>query len=189
MEVLDNRNKTAKSDGKFKELVKKIRKIKNIEVITGVFILAIILLVYAYGFNKNQTPSGEQTAYSYLDDEKKLEDILSKIEGAGQVKVMITYNGTARQVAAESTDVTTSTKTDDSGGSSYTTTNRSESSNPVYSGGQAMVVQELNPEIIGVAIVAEGAKDLTVRIELMRVAATALNVNQSLITVSAGVFA
>lgn len=188
MEISDNRKPATKNGEKLKGFYKKLKKIKNIEVIIGVFILAIILLIYAYGFNKKETADTENEGYSYLETEEKLEDILSKIEGAGKVQVMITYDGTAKQVTAESTNVTSTTKTDNSGGSSYTSTDTTQTTTPVFSDSDVVVIKELNPEIIGVVIVAEGAADISVRLELLRVAATALDIDQSIITVSAGVF-
>ena len=54
---------------------------------------------------------------------------------------------------------------------------------PVLSGGEVIVLEELNPEITGVLIVAEGADNLSVRFALLEAAASVLNINQSLIKV------
>lgn len=190
MEVNDNRTKVTKKEGQFKIFYKKLKKIKNIEVIIGVFILAIILLIYANSITKEKEKETESdtTTSAYLETEEKLEDILSNIEGAGQVKVMITYDGTSKLVTADTINSTTSTKTDNSGGSSYTTTDTTETTTPVLLDSEAVIVKELNPEIIGVIVVAEGASDIAVRLELLRVTATALNIDESLISISAGSF-
>lgn len=164
----------------------KLKKIKNIEVIIGIFILAIILLVYAATTDgKKSAPVTASATDSYAETEDRLEKLLSEVDGAGDVSVMITYSGTKKVVTAESVEQTSNTKSDNSAGSSYTVTTTTSETSPVLSGGNAVILQELNPDVVGVVIVAEGARDIGVRLELLRLTATALNVDESVIAISA----
>ena len=73
-------------------LVVKLKKIKNIEFILCLFIIAIALLLYS-GLtkqSKTDTPVSSVTSASQSSDEARLSEILSSIDGAGEVNVMIT---------------------------------------------------------------------------------------------------
>lgn len=73
-------------------LVVKLKKIKNIEFILCLFIIAIALLLYS-GLtkqSKTDTPVSSTTSASQSSDEARLSEILSAIDGAGEVNVMIT---------------------------------------------------------------------------------------------------
>lgn len=73
-------------------LVVKLKKIKNIEFILCLFIIAIALLLYS-GLTKQSkidTPVSSVTSASQSSDEARLSEILSAIDGAGEVNVMIT---------------------------------------------------------------------------------------------------
>lgn len=74
-------------------LVVKLKKIKNIEFILCLFIIAIALLLYS-GLtkqSKTDTPVSSTTSASQSSDEVRLAEILSAIDGAGEVNVMITH--------------------------------------------------------------------------------------------------
>ena len=54
---------------------------------------------------------------------------------------------------------------------------------PLLSGGEVVVLEEKNPEITGVLIVAEGADDLNVRFNLLEATASVLDIDQSIVKV------
>ena len=81
--------------------VEKLRNIKHIEIyITIIFAVILILIFFSStGSNKKtyasskQSVSQEHTINAYVDEiETKLEDILSKINGASNVSVMVTLD-------------------------------------------------------------------------------------------------
>lgn len=128
----------------------KIFKNKNNRTIFIIFIIGVALMIAAHGFNQKKTERRE-TAYvtgiSVRDEEQRLADMLSKIEGAGSVSVMITYSsGTEKSLAYE-------TKTSSREGSGE----KSEDKKAVTSGGEPMVVKEVYPSVKGVIVAAEGA--------------------------------
>ena len=106
--------------------------------------------------------------------------ILSSIKGAGAVEVMITYEGEAEKVPAYDNNSTTSSTVE---AQNRSTTNQSTSTKPVSGSEDLVVITEKRPQVLGVVIVAEGANDLTVQMELSRAAQTALGVEASKVEV------
>lgn len=75
----------------------KLKKIKHIEVYIAIIFIVILLLIYlSTTSNKastNEATTNETTISSYVDDlETNLEDVLSRISGVSDVKVMITLD-------------------------------------------------------------------------------------------------
>ena len=109
-------------------------------------------------------------AYNYdsYSDEERLADILSKIDGAGKVSVMITYCGTTSyDVAFEKKQNSTSSENQSA---------RSEESSVITSNGSPLVKGEVYPKAKGVVIIAEGAGSITVKKNITDAAAAALDI-------------
>lgn len=172
---------------KIKRLIAKLKTIKNIEIIIGIVIICIVALIYStVTVNKGKTPKAEtvkETESSGItaEIEKKLEEILSEIKGAGKVKVMITYETTAELVTAG----TVNTHTNSSAGGATKT----ETITPIIVNNngksELIILKEIMPEIEGVIIVAEGASDIRVRMELMRAARAVLDIDANAIEIFA----
>lgn len=174
---------------KIDDFLQRIKKIKHIEVIICIVLIAIMLIVYA-GWQKSDrvaSKEGSETVSAYAETEKRLATVLSKIEGAGKVECMITYDGTSELITAKTSTQNTVTREDNSGGSALKTVTSDESSTPVMvtvNGEQVPVVlKEINPQIVGVIIVAEGANDVGVRLRLQKAAATVLNIDANKIQI------
>ena len=166
---------------KLKQIFAKIKSVKNIEIIIGVVIIAVMIIIYSnVSAAKEKTDAasgGEATLTENL--ETRLADILGEIEGAGEVKVMITYAGTGDKITAE----TTNTHTTTTNGSTSSTTTTTTTSSPVLSGSDVVILQEKMPEIKGVIVVAEGASDMKVKLKLMQATATVLGINANSIQI------
>lgn len=100
--------------------------------------------------------------------EAQLEKMLSAIDGAGSVQVMITYKDGGTRVVEK--DVKTSsgktTETDSSGGTREVSELDREEETVYDSGngeGEPFVTKELTPEIEGILVVAEGGNKTVVR--------------------------
>lgn len=169
---------------KIKELLQRIKSVKHIEIIVGVIIIAVLLIIY-FNVNdeatKNSTESQTSTTQKGLTYglEEKLSSILSEIEGAGEVKVMITYAATSEQVTASTSNSHTTTTTGNNG----TTTTTTSTSSPLISNSDVIVIQEKMPEVKGVIIVADGAGDIKVKLRLMQATSTVLGVNANSIQI------
>lgn len=180
----DERNADSGAVKKFFKRLSEKTKIKNIEVVVGIVILAIALIACAAFKPNSVTDNGESSEQKYFSEvEKKLESILSEVEGVGKVDVLITYKGTSRIVPAMSTESKSTEKSDDSFGGSYFDRIETSGTSPVLDGGSVVVVGKEYPEISGVLIVAEGAENIAVRIKILQAASTALAVDPSIIAV------
>ena len=99
--------------------------------------------------------------------ENRLEKILKKIDGMGDVDVMISVKGTREQVILKDSNVSKDTSTEVAGnGGNRVTSNLDEEHKTMYSKGvdgeeSPYIIQELEPEIAGVLILAEGAGDVS----------------------------
>jgi len=136
---------------------------------------------------KNQLPQNS----SYEDAlEGKLENILAKVKGAGNVVVNITLEDSSTQEHAK--NVVKESKVvqekDNSGG--IRTTTETKESEQVLMGKEngvdhPVVVREIKPTIKGVLVIAEGANDSTVKANLTKAVEAGLGVPSYKITVLA----
>jgi len=166
---------------------------KLVENLTVIFLIGLILLIGASTFkprpsNNNEDKElvmaqKENNSEDYAQKlEKDLKNILSKIEGVGNVEVLITLNSDEEVVAAMDVveSSTTTNEKDSSGGIRETI--QTESNNRVVtsqdtSGQNApIVLKRIMPEIRGVIVVADGAKDPRLRYELSSAVQTALGI-------------
>ena len=141
--------------------------------------LLILVAVWPVGGKSGKT-SGQteasvekkqETSYNYADQyaavmESRLKSMLESVEGAGEVKVMITLKNNGEQVV-EKDRTYSENKTGQGEQSGQTTTNNniSRSESTVYSssnGGSPYVVKQIEPEIEGVLVAAQGGGDETV---------------------------
>lgn len=176
---------------KLKTFFAKVKAVKNIEIIIAVVVLALIILVYSFvTTNKNNTVDTPTASETYEDMTAQLQNelarVLSNINGAGKVEVLITFDGTTEKVIANTKSVHTNS-TNGSGEVISTTTTTTETPIIISSNGSSKlyVIEEKMPQIKGVIIVAEGAKNAKIRLELMRAAQTVLNVNANSIEIFA----
>ncbi len=167
---------------KFKEIINKIKSIKNYEIIISLIIIAVILLIYfSVTDKKDANVDVKSSNVSSLTDglEERLEDILSKIDGVGKTDVLITYNSTAEQVTASTSS---SNQTTTNNGTNSTTTSTTNSS-PIINNKDVIVLQEKMPEIRGVIVVADGARDVKTKMQILSAVSTALDINQNTIQI------
>ena len=115
----------------------------------------------------NGTSAGtdEETYTAYLED--RLNRTLSQIEGAGEVKVMITLKSSAEKVLDKDTE-----SEEDSQGGTRQSSKTSKKENTVYrtdsesnsqGSGSPYVSKELSPKIEGVVVIADGGENAVVK--------------------------
>lgn len=150
-------------------LLEKIRKNKKLQLILIVTLILIILFTLIFSSNNNEEKSAQNTdeITTYVNNlENKLSNVLSQIEGAGSVSVIITVESGWETVLA----MKTITQTDINGA---TTTE----STPILVNGKTVVVKELYPKIVGVLVVASGAKNISVMTKLQQATTSLLDVD------------
>ena len=162
---------------------KKIYSLLTLAVICGIALIAMSGLEDKAISSKDEvnnkiTQEELSNESSKATLEEKLKNILSQIEGAGEVDVMITYESSEEIQQAFNTNTTTEeTKEVDQQGGERTVTTSSENKTMITSSSNEPIVIKTNqPKINGVIVVATGAKDLTVKETLYSAVQTALQV-------------
>ena len=177
---------------KLKELmVKKQEDIPNKKKIENLVVFLIILIITIVVINviwneedteeneeltdESKVLATEEVEDTQEEDEivKNLEEILSKIDGVGEVKVMLTYSQTSQSVPLydEETSETVTEETDSEGGTRKITETDSKTE-IVYEeidGNKSPVIQStITPTIEGAIITAQGAGNATVKSNIVQ---------------------
>ncbi len=175
-------------------LLTKLRGNKRFETIVFGSVIALAVLLYALSLvgEKKDADAGGQTAVTASDDyagetERRLTQVLSSIRGAGKVEVMITYETGKEIVAAMRSNTNTNASESSDGDHVSTTTQTTESTQPATIGkngaDEPLILMEKNPTVRGVVVVAEGAADVRVKLDLLRAVQAALDIPLSRIEV------
>lgn len=168
------------------------QKIKNIKHIDKIIIAIFIVIIGILFLSSNNTKGvNEEVVSSSLEEytdylEKKLQNVIKNIDGAGEVSVMLTFAGRIEYEYAKESEETTTSSNITSGSNSKTTVN--EKVIIVNQNGKNMplIVKEIYPNIGGVVVVASGAKDVSVRLNIINAVQTVLDVSPSKIQVLVG---
>ncbi|MDE5802675.1 MAG: stage III sporulation protein AG [Lachnospiraceae bacterium] len=94
--------------------------------------------------------------------EKKLEDLLGQMEGAGEVRVIITLRSSSEKIVEKDAPVSrTDTAEADSGGGTRTVNSVETGESTVYANegnySEPYVIKTISPQVEGVVVLAEGA--------------------------------
>ena len=116
--------------------------------------------------------------------ENKLIDVLSKVDGAGTVSVMVTVDGSPELVYANEKDQTSSTN---SSGSVTTATYSSPIIVNANGSSTALVMTEILPKVKGVIVVASGAGNVATKLDLLNAVSTLLDISTNQVTILKGV--
>ncbi len=149
-----------------KEEIIKIFKNKNNRLICLILIIGVVLMVAAGGHSGKEKTVSTAKEITVADEEKRLADILSQIDGAGKVSVMITYYSSSEK------DIAYETKT----ASREDKSELSEDKKAVMSDGEPMVVKEVYPRVKGVIVTAQGAGNAAVRSAISEAVSASLDV-------------
>lgn len=133
-----------------------------------ILLAGVVLLLWPAGGEPPVPETTEKAAAAAVEDfsvsalEEKLSRTLSKVQGAGDVTVMLTVQGGSRRVLAQ--DEKISRQAD--GGS------ETQSTTVVVSGGSAkgddpVLIQQLYPKFQGALVVCSGGENAGVRLKLM----------------------
>lgn len=176
-------NKLKKTIGSFKTSLKKMKKDQLLILILS----GILLLVIALPTEKtqeqdskeqvnDQVAAGEfqslQNGYAtYM--EKHLEEVLSQMEGVGEVTVMITLESTSEKVVEKDVETQNETVTEsDSQGGTRTTQNSNFGETTVYDGEndqEPYVSKEISPRVEGVVVLASGGDNAVIKQKITEV--------------------
>lgn len=185
----------AEGNALWRRLLMRMRADRRVElaVYGGVALLVVALyLLGGAGKGEPAAAQGEQPAAAQgelaaAELEERLEQVLSCIRGAGRVDVMITYDSGPEIVPAMSTNVNSTGSETSEGSRSSSSQQSTESTEPATvsgsGGNEPIVLKEIEPVVRGVIVVAEGAADIEVRIDLQRAVRAVLDIPLSRIEV------
>ena len=191
--VVSNSNS---STGRFKSIFARLEGLmtkKNIKIILLVIVgLISVILLFGFGSGKSKsTSSNVVTTSSYISTmdyckiiENKLIDVLSKVDGAGTVSVMVTVDGSPELIYANEQDKTSSTN---SSGSTTSSTYSSPIIIDANGSSSALVMTEVLPAVKGVIVVSSGAGKVETRLNLLKAVSTLLDISTEQVTVLKGV--
>ena len=160
---------------KIKELFK--NKNKKIENLVAFLVILIITLIIINNIIKDDEkaetknyPNAELAINTSSEEgsndlEKRLENILSKIAGVGEVSVMITYSQTSEIVPIYNENISKSVteETDTSGGVRTISSEDNEKKVVTGSDSNPVTGKTINPKIEGAVITAKGANNANVK--------------------------
>lgn len=150
--------------------------------------VALLLLSTLFTDRKPSAPEpmAAKPAVSQADYEKKLEErlaeALSDVQGAGQVKVMITVSVGKEYVLARDVkdDTNSLLETDAQGGRRESDQSTYDSKTVIVRNSdgseEPVVLKELEPKVLGAVIVAEGGDDVFVKDALIKAAQAVLGI-------------
>lgn len=149
---------------------------RYIYVVLVMAVGAVLLLLPSGGRDSPQADAHEEESFDLGAFEAKLERTLSRIEGAGEARVVLTLDGGSRQVLAHNQD------RDGGGGGSSTVVTVGRGS------GQQDVVplQTVAPQFRGALIVCPGGGDAQVRLKLIQAVSALTGLGADRISVCAG---
>ena len=174
---------------KLKNMFKGKKKTENLIVLVVILIVTVVAINYIWSDEKKDTDgkikddSNEKKSVGVVqvnndltqdDLEMKLENILKKISGVGNVKVMLTYSESSvlNPIYNEDSSVSNTNETDSSGGT-RTVTETDSQREVVYKentdGSKEPLTQSISsPKIEGAIIVASGAEDANVKSSIVQ---------------------
>lgn len=157
---------------KIKEQIKSLEDKKLMNYLIVILVASVLVLVFIRGIypkdkkNIDKVIKQDSTEYNIEAEdyesivEKKLINILKKLEGVEEAHVMLTLEDSIERVPASNTTITKeSTKETDSEGGIREVIREDESNQLLNTSDDITVLKEKNPNIKGVIVIAKGAEN------------------------------
>lgn len=172
------------------EIVGKIwLMIKKNKFVMAVLLVGLVLILLPTGVPATPddavTSTAEQVMFSLAEQERRISEALSTIDGAGKVTVVLTLKCTVEQVLAQ--DETVNDMTSEKADSSENNLEKTTTTVIISSGSSTdapVTLKYIYPEYLGALIVCQGADDVTVKYQLVQAVAglTGLGTDKIVIT-------
>ena len=150
-----------------KNIVEKIKRNKKLQyLLVAIFSIIIIFIFLSNFVTKESVSESSLDIDNYVSRlENNLEKALNEVDGAGKVSVVITVeSGMETVLAMETIENQTSSGTE-------------IKKTPIIVNGKPIVLKEKYPKIIGVLIVAEGAKNIATLTKIQQATKSLLDIN------------
>lgn len=176
-----------------KKIWAKIKQVKHWEIYAAVIVVVIMLGIYLSSMRgeKNQPNQTESVTTVTSSDnsygsqlESKLQNVLSYVAGAGRVAVMVMTDGEGTAELAYDVQEKTVTQTGTNAQEIKTTT---VDKNVVTKNGSPVILWTNPPRILGIVVVATGASDVGVRLNLLHAVQTIIGDENVAIQILSGI--
>lgn len=148
-----------------KNFFENLKQNRKIQIIAIFVLISLALLILFQSYTSKDYSVVNDTAIAYVKNlEQRLEKVLSKVEGAGNVSVVITIESGMETVLA----MTTTTK--------ETTNGTTIEQAPLIINGKTVVVKENFPPISGVLVVCQGANNIRVLTKIQQATLSLLDI-------------
>lgn len=143
-----------------------------------VIVVGAVLLLWPSGGGEQESVSAEAggTYFDLEEFEAKLEKALSRIEGAGEVSVVLTLDSDGRQVLAQDRN------TDGSGGGSSTTVTVGRGAGTE----EVVPLQTFTPDFRGALVICQGGGEAQVRLRLVEAVSAVTGLGSDRISICTG---
>lgn len=145
-----------------------LKKLRNTKYIYVILIIGAAMMLFSSLPSEKEEKA--QTVPAAVCEEEKLEKILSQINGAGRVSVMVTYYSTSEK------DIAYETKSDKKGDTASGYGGESTDEKAVMSKNEPVIVKEIYPAVKGVVVIAEGADSPQIKQALLDAVSTSMGV-------------
>ena len=175
----------------FKVFFNKLKKIKHLDIILTVLFIAIILLIYFSTSNDKKSDSITENKIvvektndennlinNYANEvEQKLCKVLSELKDVGKVSVAVKLSGNTEYIYAYTTKV-----------EFLQDGTRLETKTPILSNedGKPIVLQTILPSIESIVVIASGAKDTNVKLDILKIVELLYNLPSAKIEIFIG---
>ena len=133
-------------------------------IILTVVVIAIFLS--GQGLNFTFFDKAESSDKSYVSNlQNSLKNILSDVDGAGKINVLITVDGSEEEVVLKNVETVVENGV------------KTAVESIVLVAGKPYVVKVNNPKVLGVVVVCEGADALEVKLKIIEIVTTTLKVD------------
>ena len=169
------------------------KRMKNVWPIMAVIVFVVVVLIVmntsfgskakSTGGNDNSNTQFVSTSQYVADLENRLTQVLSRIKGAGETKVMVTVSNSPEIKVAQNVEE----KTVSTGSGSTVTVVTTPVLIDVSGEKQPLITMEVVPKVQGVIVVSSGASDIRVRLDMLYAIQALLDVPNENIQIFAGI--
>ena len=153
---------------------------RKVLLIGGIFLLALLLLSTLFSEKKESTAPVKSENVAEIEEklERRLCELISRIDGAGEVSVMVTLDTTTTAVYEKDR------KLEETSGNAVGSSSKETEVVLAGSAKQPLLSGSIMPTIRGAAVVCEGAANPLVREKVANTVAKALNIGISRVYVT-----
>ena len=164
-----------------KEIYSKLIQDKKTAFMLILGIAGILLVILSGSGNEDKTHSAKKEDDIFITDETELSDRLEKlleaIDGAGKVKVMITFNTYSETVYAENSE-------ENIGADGETDTSDEYIIIDGEDGETGLRLKIISPEIKGVAVICQGGNNPVIKEQIISVVSALFDISSNKISVA-----